>query len=144
MIKTIQGSVLLGFALLAIVAGQPAKSDAPIELIEHVRIAFYERAPGDIAGSMRAAVRRRCEAAPRPDAAQPGPEWLCYGRHLNFLRSVDVLGNRQKTGFVCNDQGITRNMKYFLDDMFADNSNCVFVAFDVKTNQHFIETTEPN
>lgn len=141
MLKTLQHSTYLVFALSAVTAaGQPAKSDPPLELIERVRIAFYERAPAEIAGSMRAAVQRLCGPESKQGGAHTGPEWLCDGRHLNFLRSVDVLGNRQKTGFVCNDQGITSNMKYFLDDMFADNPNCVFVAFNVKTNQHFIDT----
>jgi hypothetical protein len=48
-------------------ARQPTQGDTPIELVERVRVAFYERATRDVAASMRAAVQRECAARKRRD-----------------------------------------------------------------------------
>lgn len=131
MIRIAQISVLLAAAAAGTVASQPTQGDAPIELVERVRVAFYERAPRDVAASMRAAVQRECAARKRRDTAssiqRPGaPEkaggndeeasgaqsiWICDGSLLNFLRGVDVLGSVQQTGFVCNENGIARKRR---------------------------------
>jgi hypothetical protein len=149
MTKIIQILTLFALAVSGAATAQSAQRGASIELVERVRVAFYEKAPADVAASMRAAAQRNCSghrekgvtAAAReeqePQAAEAA--WLCDGRHLNFLRSVDVLGNRQKTGFVCNDQGIAHNMKFFLEDMFTENHDCTYVFFNVKRRVHFFE-----
>jgi hypothetical protein len=162
MIRIAQISVLLAVAAAGTAASQPTQGDAPIELVERVRVAFYERAPRDVAASMRAAVQRECAARKRRDTAssiqKPGaPEkaggddeeasgaqsiWICDGSLLNFLRGVDVLGNVQQTGFVCNENGIARNMRFFLQDMLMDNRDCVFVFFDAKAKKHVLDGGE--
>jgi hypothetical protein len=145
MIKNLFGAALLSFTLAAGAGAQPPENPT-FEFSETllVRVAFYEKAPAGIAVSMRKAVKRQCAASGRPQLSAAQLEWLCAGRHLNFLRSVNVLGQRQSVGFVCNDDGISPNMKYFLDDMFADNPDCVFVAFNAKTNEHFLDLGDSN
>jgi hypothetical protein len=162
MIRIARISVLLAAAAVGTVSSQPTQGDAPIELLERVRVAFYERAPRDVAASMRAALQRECAARKRrhttrgnqkpgtPDNADGDGEeasgahsiWICDGSLLNFLRGVDVLGNVQQTGFVCNENGITRNMRFFLQDMLIDNRDCVFVFFDAKAKKHFLDGGE--
>lgn len=113
MTRIIRSSLMLTVALMGTPAAWPAENGPSIELIESVRVAFYEKAPAPVAVSMRLAVQKECAArrtrgptgaANTKDGTQgAGSDWLCEGRHLNYLRAVDVLGNRRKTGFVCND-----------------------------------------
>jgi hypothetical protein len=163
MIRITHISVLLAATAAGAVASQPTRGDASIEFIEPVRVAFYERAPRDVAASMRAAVVRECAARRRRDGPHDDhkprvPEnagdddeeaprgaqsiWICDGSLLDFLRGVDVLGNLQQTGFVCNQNGVARNMRFFLQDMLMNNRYCVFVFFDAKANKHFLDGGE--
>jgi hypothetical protein len=131
--------MLLGVAAAETLACQSARGDGPIELMDSVRVAFYERAPGNVAASMRAAVLRECESRKNRDMVE---RKLCRGGPLSFLRGVDVLGNLQQTGFVCNANGLTRGMRYFLQDMLVNNRDCIFVFFNAKTKEHFLDGEE--
>jgi hypothetical protein len=141
----------IAFCLLATfvgavtLAGEDAADEAKIVLVSPVRIAFYEAAPSSLAGSMRNAVRATCAslkksgAVPNPPAGRPNIAWLCNGTTLRYLRAVNVLGTKYKTGLVCSEGSVTPNLRYYTEDMFTEESECLFVAYSVKSHLNSIE-----
>ena len=106
-----------------------------VALYNAVRVAFYESAPESIAASMRAALGEACSATHRPG---PDRAWLCAGKSLRFFRGVDVLGHQQKTGFACDVENVTPDLRYYTEDMLAENPGCEFLSFDAKANKHHL------
>jgi hypothetical protein len=82
---------------------------------------------------MRAAVEDVCSGPNRPG---PDRAWLCAGKSLRFFRGVDVRGQQQKTGFACDAESVPPDLKYYTEDMLAENPDCAFIAFDAKANKH--------
>jgi hypothetical protein len=110
-----------------------------IVLIDEVRIAFYEKVPERMAASMRKAVESECKRR-----LGTGPEvesdWLCNGESLYFVRGVYVSGSKRMTGLVCSEEGITPNLRYYTEDMFTDEPQCMPVWYSTKTKAHFMSS----
>ena len=117
----------------------PRVADA-IVLVEPVRIAFYEAAPRAMAASMRRAVGQRCGTEQQTGQPSRPEAWYCgTGLRLRFLRAVNVLGDRYKTGLACDEQSLTPNLTFYAEDMFDEGTRCIFVAYDVKAKRHQID-----
>ena len=128
----------LSFALqTATVYGDDATSP-DITLFEPVRIAFLEPAPRVLAASMLDAVRRYC-AETRPSGQTVEAPWLCREGSLRYLREVNVLGSRHKTGLVCDAEAVTPNLRYFTPDMFENEAKCVYVSYNTGTRKHTVD-----
>jgi hypothetical protein len=129
-------SAVAGISLVAgPVLGQPAANT--FVHYEQVRIAFYEAAPRAMARSMRGAVSQRCriQATAEPNASL----WYCSGDSLLFLRGVNILGDRYRTGFAC-DESAMPEFRFYTEDMFVgDEIQCVFIAYDVKSKLHMVD-----
>jgi hypothetical protein len=118
--------------LTAQALGQPAEN-AEIVLYSYPRIAFYEPAPRAMATSMRNAVKQRCGSSRHS-------EWYCSGVRLRFLREVNVLGDRHRTGLACDPDTVTPDLRFYLEDMFrGEDTRCVYVAYDVRKKRHVID-----
>ena len=137
LLATLVGAVAL--------AAEESPDEAKVVLVAPVRIAFYEAAPSSLAGSMRTAVRATCASlrkpATGPNAAADRPDiaWLCNGTPLRYLRAVNVLGTKYKTGLVCSEGSVTPNLRYYTEDMFTEESECLFVAYSVTSRLNSIE-----
>jgi hypothetical protein len=130
--------IALSSAFLAanVYGGDAVPSD--IVLTEPVRIAFLEAAPRVVVGSMREAVRAHCAGIRAGDEAVEA-EWLCRADSLRYLREVDVLGSRYKTGVVCSAEAVTPNLRYFTPDMFEDEERCVYVSYNASSQKHAVD-----
>ncbi len=115
---------------------KPANTIVPID---EVRIAFYEKAPSAMIASMRKAVESECKHHP-DSGLEVESAWLCGGEALHFVRAVDVVGNKRMTGLVCSEEGVTPNLKYYTEDMFANEPQCKPVWYSTKTHAHFMNT----
>jgi hypothetical protein len=133
-----QGLVALSFAFHATTVYGEDVSPSDIVLVEPVRIAFLEPAPRVLAASMRDAVRRHCAEA-HASGETVGTEWLCHEGSLRYLRQVNVLGSRYKTGLVCGVEAVTPNLRYFTPDMFESEPKCAYVSYNTGTRKHTVE-----
>ena len=138
--------LLAAFIDVGAVAGEEASDEGKIVLVSPVRIAFYEAAPSSLAASMRNAVSATCAslkkrpgAVPESPTDRPDIAWLCDGTTLRFLRAVNVLGTKYKTGLVCSEGSVTPNLRYYTEDMFAGEAQCLFVAYSVTAGLNSIE-----
>jgi hypothetical protein len=130
-------SVGLILGLVATVCTADDRGPNTIVLIDEVRVAFHENAPRAMIASMRRAVDLECKAGVRTEPEEVNA-WLCNGSPLHFVRGVDVLGNEQKTGMVCSDEGITPHLRYYTEDMFTDNPQCLPIWYSTKSKTHFM------
>jgi hypothetical protein len=132
-------SVCLILCLAATNGMAQDKSAGEIVLIDEVRIAFYETAPQRMAASMRKAVESECKRR-LGTGAKVESDWLCNAKTLYFVRGVDVSGGKRMTGLVCSEEGITPNLRYYTEDMFTDEPQCMPVWYSTKTRAHFMSS----
>jgi hypothetical protein len=133
-----QGFLALSLALqAATVFGNDAAS-SDIVLVEPVRVAFLEPAPRVLAASMRDAVRRHCAETHASGETVEAP-WLCREGSLWYLREVNVLGSRHKTGLVCSSEAVTPNLRYFTPDMFENDAKCAYVSYNTGKRTHTVD-----
>jgi hypothetical protein len=134
--------------IAAIATGSADAADEPFQWthISTPRNAFYEHAPRSVVALMRAAVKEECMRAsppapndPKANATQQTTRtWLCGPTPLVFFRAVNVRGDKLTSGFACHPEGMTPNLRYFTEDMFAGNEECVYVGCDGETGKHFV------
>ena len=128
-------AVLSFVSALARAQSAPTASEQ-IVLVDNVRIAFYEAAPPALAASMRRARDAACTTLRTPSSGnQAVANWLCGAAHLRYLRAVNVLGTRYRTGFVCRTDSVTPNLRYYTADMFENTAGCMAISYSDKTKR---------
>jgi hypothetical protein len=134
-VKLSAASSVIGVALALSCSAPTGAADksglGDIVLWHEVRVAFYEKPPRSVVRSMRQALGRACQT---PVAARA--PWYCNSGEFYLVRGVDVLGNRQLTGFVCPGKG---TLRYYPPDLFGEDSECAFIAYSHAKKQHFID-----
>jgi hypothetical protein len=83
-------------------------------------MAFYEKAPLNIAASMKRGVEVFCRHDAYRIAMRTQHMWLCDGSRLNFLRGIDLGGYKHPSGFVCDDKNYPQAVRYYLSEMLDD------------------------
>ena len=146
-------AILAHCAVLGLLLGLPASSHSAegsgdldeVTFGDAIRMAFYVRAPSPVANSMRKAVKLVCsglsvskEAAQASEELVAAASWLCRGDSLNYLRGVNLYGFKAMTGFICNSEGVSTDLKYYLEDMFSENPDCVWVGYDAQKKAHIL------
>jgi hypothetical protein len=94
--------------------------------------------PSDIVLTEPVRIRAHCAGIRAGDEAVEA-EWLCRADSLRYLREVDVLGSRYKTGVVCSAEAVTPNLRYFTPDMFEDEERCVYVSYNASSQKHAVD-----
>jgi len=116
----------------------PNRGEELIIIADEARTAFYERAPGSLAGEMSKAVGSWCSTADRRRIADSGKAnaetvgWLCGRDKLRYFRNVYVTGTKGPHGLVCESNG-TSSLRYFGVDLVNESvefGSCVPVELD--------------
>jgi hypothetical protein len=135
--------LLLGVALIPLIARGEQRVIEIILADGRIRPAFYEVAPTYLATSMHAAVKQECaaQAKGKPSTLskaelKPASAWLCSGDPIYFLRGVSADGEEGADGFVCEGEA---SSKYYAADIVADDLGCVAVYYDSDKKTHSFE-----
>jgi hypothetical protein len=105
-------------------------------------MAFYEKAPLNVAASMRKGVEAFCRRDSAKTVTRTQHMWLCDGSELNFLRGVDLGGYKHPGGIVCDDKHYPQTLRYYLSEMLNDNPNCVGLSYDFEHKRHYFASEQ--
>ena len=128
--------------LAILILGSAAATSDEIIVADEVRVAFYEKAPPIVAASMKKAVAELCRRDPTRSPTRKGHGWICYGSALNFLRAVELTGNKLSIGFVCDDKTYPQTLRYYLSEMLDDNPSCAGISYDFERMRHYFASDE--
>lgn len=117
---------------------------ADVIVADKLAPAFYEIAPTYLEASMRAAVKRACEARAK---GKPSPfdekemkaaaGWLCSGGPVYFVRGVMPSGYEEENGYACEGEA---DVKYYARESFdyeeGSERTCVAVLYDEERKTH--------
>jgi hypothetical protein len=131
-VRTALAIVVVAF----LVCGKSVAADEVV-VADAIRMAFYEKAPLNVAASMRKGVESFCRRYSSKTATWPQHMWLCDGSKLNFLRGVDLGGYKHPGGFVCDDNRYPQTLRYYLSEMLDGNPNCAGLSYDFEHKRHY-------
>ena len=105
-------------------------------------IAFYVDAPSSIAKEMNAALEQARESREDSCASQTDPKWPCAEKPVRFLRGINGIGEKSKSGYICEDVKSMTRQKYYPDRMMED-WGCIKVTWHGYKKGYLVAWPEP-
>jgi len=100
--------------------------------------AFYVDAPHSVQTLMENAVEKHRQLNEEACHSSQSPFWLCSNAPLRYFRAITGNGQRQMSGYVCQDVDWLQRHKYYPVKELTD-AICVYAQWDAEQQKYNID-----